>query len=703
MNGKMPAGSTPIRFRLRLVSVLVVAIAASSAAAATLDRDGAYSLLTERATAGRTAFFVYRDADSAFNHGSSSLVGTSGRAHLDAACVDEPSSANGCSADSNRLDRARGNVLSVSFDPLGAAETAGLSLHGPTAHQTGKVFDLSGATSLSFDVRSPSTGGITVRFGVGGRMTEFIHVPRSDSYSGMNIPLQSLKPDAPSLQDVQVLFTVDTDGARAGGGGTILLDNIRFLPAPDSRSRVIGFPVAYETFGIVPATQALPGRVPIPVDQTVRNASTIYDSSLTLMALLERGTAQDRANAEGIADALHHALHHGDEAGLSGQAVSPGKATIRNGYIAGDLAFLNDDQPSVEAGQTFLAGFTAGPEVCGASSYCFVLDGATGRNVGFAILGLVAAYQSLGHEEYLADAQMLGAWIVSELADTSTTGFGGYYLGYADREEPRQLSRAKSVEDNAVIFAALSRLNAADRDPRAGAGGVGRWTVDANRAGDFVMRLFDADAGRFHAGTVPSGTGPSFGVAPGGLRAGNDIINTYESPEANTIAVLAIAGAGRYRGLIDWRRPLQWLVGGSITVPASGTSFSGFGVGPQTSLGPAGISWGLTAQAIAAMRLVDCLHKGTFQPEIASLASQLALAQSAAPFGDGRGLVGSTLANGDALPPSEHCLSTATECVPQRVGLAATSWAIFADLERNPLSSTGSSVVCAMPRRRAVR
>ena len=60
-------------------------------------------------------------------------------------------------------------------------------------------------------------------------------------------------------------------------------------------------------------------------------------------------------------------------------------------------------------------------------------------------------------------------------------------------------------------------------------------------------------------------------------------------------------------------------------------------------------------------------------------------AQQTAPFGDGQGLAASTLQDGDTLPPLEQCLSTPFQCIPERVGLAATAWAIFAELGRSPL------------------
>ena len=40
--------------------------------------------------------------------------------------------------------------------------------------------------------------------------------------------------------------------------------------------------------------------------------------------------------------------------------------------------------------------------------------------------------------------------------------------------------------------------------------------------------------------------------------------------------------------------------------------------------------------------------------------------------------------NSNALPPIEQCVSTPFQCIPARVGLAATAWAIFALEDVNP-------------------
>ena len=61
-------------------------------------------------------------------------------------------------------------------------------------------------------------------------------------------------------------------------------------------------------------------------------------------------------------------------------------------------------------------------------------------------------------------------------------------------------------------------------------------------------------------------------------------------------------------------------------------------------------------------------------------------AADSAPFGDGVGVVASTLQNGDTLPPVTQCLQTPFQCIPERVGLAATNWAIFANEGFNPIS-----------------
>ena len=62
-----------------------------------------------------------------------------------------------------------------------------------------------------------------------------------------------------------------------------------------------------------------------------------------------------------------------------------------------------------------------------------------------------------------------------------------------------------------------------------------------------------------------------------------------------------------------------------------------------------------------------------------------------APFGDGKGVVAAIMQDGELLPPYEQCLSTPFQCIAERVGLAATAWAVFADLNVNPSSKPGGA------------
>jgi len=232
------------------------------------------------------------------------------------------------------------------------------------------------------------------------------------------------------------LFTVVTNDVNAANGGTVLLDNIRFEPVPARQQDALSFPLANQTFGVIPLQNKDPGRVPIPSDQVLRNLTTIYESALTLLSLLTRGTGQDLDNARLIADTFHYALHH-DNHGLPLPLAPDGSAGLHNAYESGDVALLNNQGPGAgQAGDVRLAGFSASTALCGPSRFCLVLDGATGGNNAFAILALLAAHRQFNDTRYLDDARMIGQWITGNLTDPTGTGFAGYFLGYPDEGVP---------------------------------------------------------------------------------------------------------------------------------------------------------------------------------------------------------------------------------------------------------------------------
>lgn len=689
--------------------------------------DAAFSLLNDRVAASQIAFYVYQDADSAFNHGfpSGKFASNSDPALLNAiavntAVVNDPNAANGASTDPNALDRDRGTVLSVSFPNLTGGQFAGLNFVDPqgfsAANPSGIGYDLTGATRVVFEARTLTPATVRFQFGVGGRVTDqnnFFSL--TTAFTTVSIPLNTLR-DAntnvvspPDLANVHILFTIATNDPNSTGASTILLDNIHFEPRPTDPLRhlreqnfAIGmglsFPVGTETFGVVPVVNP-PSTQPIPPDQVIRNLSTTYETTVTALSLLQRGATADLANARELADTLVYALHHeirGD--GTAGQGdplptAPDGSAGLHNGYGAGDLALFNDQTngDTGKQGQIRLAGFAASP-----TSFYLVLDGATGGNNAFASLTLTAAYRRFGDARYLDAAREIDRWIVGTLADTSGTGYGGYFIGYPDRGLPKIRQTGKSVENNADIFAAFTELAAIEAG-LGNAAAAADWTMKANAAGDFVMAMYDPSGPRFNAGTAPVGTQPRAGIDPTGPQRGNDVINRFDFLDSNSFVILALASAPRYRNQIDWRGPVQYLLGHfAQSVTVAGEQFQGFSIVTQPTAspddnrpnpGPNGIAWEFAGQAVATMRFVDRLYGDTRFEALANYyLAQIAHAQAAAPFADGRGLVAATVQDGAQLPPLNQGLTTPFQFIPERVGIAATVWAGLADTAENFLA-----------------
>ena len=674
----------------RWLSCLV--LAASLSYAQTANLAGLYQELTSRVFANQTSFYIYQDQDSALNHGfPSGWFGASSIQNnlnqyiqLDTGCVDDANAPNGCSSDITKLDQTRGTVVRITFAPLTSGLFAGVNIEEPEnwgALQYGNGYDLTGATTLVFDARSPDSA--QVQFGMGECTTDYMAL--TPAWQTITIPLSSLS-CSPNLADVHVLFGVATNDVHAPNGATVLLDNIRYDPVPSNRSSALGFPVGNQTFGAVPVADFLTGRVAVPPDQVLRNLTTIYESALTEFSLLARGQPSDLQGALLVANTFDYALGH-DSHGDPLPRGSNSSVGAHNGYEGGDIALYND-QPAPKlgkAGDIRLSGFSIISNACGASNFCLVLDGATGGNNAFAIMALLAAYQQFQDQHYLNDARTIGTWIVSNLTDTSGTGFGGYYVGYPDEGAAKTLENGKSTENNADIFAAFTQLAGATAQVGDAAESAS-WQAAANVAGDFVMQMYDSANGRFNSGTVPTGTPAQAGICPTGATKGGDVINTCDFLDADTFTTLALAWAPRYRNEIDWHVPVQYGWDHFFqSVTAEGQSYQGFDIVSQPTAGPNGVAWEFTGQMCAAMQFVDSLYNDQrYASQIPQCLSWLAQAQSAAPFGDQQGLVASTMQDGDMLTAYEQCVSTPYQCIAERVGLAATNWAILANDGINP-------------------
>ena len=146
---------------------------------------------------------------------------------------------------------------------------------------------------------------------------------------------------------------------------------------------------------------------------------------------------------------------------------------------------------------------------------------------------------------------------------------------------------------------------------------------------------------------------------------------------------LALATASRYRPQIDWRRPIQYVLSHfAASVTVNGATFSGFSLIPPANLPTRGVAWEFTSQVVETLRMVDSLYSQSgFEATAASYSAEILHAQSAAPFTDQSGIVAATLQDGDLshTPPDRACLVTPFQCIPERVGSAATAWAIFAE------------------------
>lgn len=310
----------------------------------------------------------------------------------------------------------------------------------------------------------------------------------------------------------------------------------------------------------------------IPPDQAIRNLTTTYESSLTVFALLDRGTVPDLTYAHFLADTFLHALTHDSTGGNAQMPSVPGQAYgLRDSYSSGDLIQFNNQGTDVGgalAGQDRLAGFSSDMRLCGPTGFCLVLDGSFGGNNAFAILALLAAYRRFGEVKYLDGARQIGRWVYQFLVDKNgpafnsnpaTQSYGGYFLGYPDKgvvKDPvASLIRGKSIENNGDLFAAYSGLAAAEL-ALGRAADADKWTQYANIAGDFVMVLYDPGDpnnprdGHFNTGVLydppgPEGppTGP--GLEPSGPTRGTDVLNVAKLLDSNTFTTLPLARSAR--------------------------------------------------------------------------------------------------------------------------------------------------------------
>ncbi|KAA0238485.1 MAG: hypothetical protein EDM74_06700 [Armatimonadetes bacterium] len=225
-------------------------------------------------------------------------------------------------------------------------------------------------------------------------------------------------------------------------------------------------------------------------DQVMRNTAFVYDNAVALMAFLASGETN---RAKLLADAFVAAVNH-DRFFTDGR--------IRNAYKAGDLVLPAGWTPNDRAGAISTSGwYDAEAEQWFEDK--IQLSTNTG-NVAWAMLALLAFYESHGGEPYLDAATTLGEWV--EINCRDERGAGGYTAGFEGWEpNPDKLSY-KATEHNIDLTPAFQRL--------ASLTGTPAWNTRADHAKRFVLAMWDAEEDKFWTGTGDDGVTVNTDVIP---------------------------------------------------------------------------------------------------------------------------------------------------------------------------------------------
>ncbi|HEX3045467.1 MAG TPA: hypothetical protein VHY08_11980, partial [Bacillota bacterium] len=228
----------------------------------------------------------------------------------------------------------------------------------------------------------------------------------------------------------------------------------------------------------------------------LRNTATVYDNALALITFLAAG---ERERAKSIADALIYATQHD-------RSFSDGR--LRNAYQGGDLSFPPGWTVNGKTGVIRTPGWID-PDTgnwredeSGIASVPGVSTGATGTqsagNTGaaaWAILALIACYQTQGNSQYLPVAEALGEWVEANCRDSR--GDGGYTPGFAGSDAKPEKLLTKSTADNLVLSVAFQRLYSIKKDLK--------WSERSRHAKKLVAAMWDPQEKKFWAGTESDG------------------------------------------------------------------------------------------------------------------------------------------------------------------------------------------------------
>jgi hypothetical protein len=208
-------------------------------------------------------------------------------------------------------------------------------------------------------------------------------------------------------------------------------------------------------------------------DRTLQNVAFTYDNAVAAIAFIATG---DRPRAKQLLDSLVYAQNH-DRFYQDGR--------LRNAYRGGKLDATANPIPlpgwwDSDRGEWVEDAFQVGSD--------------TG-NMAWSMLAWLSYYERYGNRVYLQAATRLGEWIESNCRDPR--GSGGYTAGFQGWEpEPTPL-RYKSTEHNIDLYAAFCQLYQYTHKEI--------WRERAIAAKQFVLSMWDSQAGKFWTGTTSDG------------------------------------------------------------------------------------------------------------------------------------------------------------------------------------------------------
>lgn len=187
------------------------------------------------------------------------------------------------------------------------------------------------------------------------------------------------------------------------------------------------------------------------------DVSYTYDDDVLIIALLQRGSADDVTRARLLGDSIVYAQAH--------DSFADGR--VRNAYHS-DPFLKNDGAVNVSDG------------------------GSDTGNLAWTGMALMQLYRVTRDESYLTAAQQIANFIATN--DYDTRGKGGYVGGFKANQTKNLW---KSTEHNIDCTALFSMLFEATHDPQ--------WKSDAKHAQTFVKSMWNKKGGFYWVGTLTDG------------------------------------------------------------------------------------------------------------------------------------------------------------------------------------------------------